>query len=138
MAGAAASDSPAARFVPDRVADSLVRSHESKGLFLPARFAGVGAAASLLVDRVVRLVSGGDAGAYFGASGVRALSSLALTGVLTGAGAEGSSASEASLVSSTSVAASSSSSICLVFGVGALVGKSSLGLMEDRVSGLEK
>lgn len=119
--------------MPDRLVCSLVRSQESKGLFLPVRLIGAESEDSLLVDRVVRLVSGGDAGANLGASGVCALSSLAFTGVSTWA--EGFSVSAAS---STSVAASSSSIISLVFGAGVLAGKRSLGLMEDRVSGLEK
>lgn len=136
MAGAAGSGSAAARFVPDLFVCSLVRIQESNGLFLPVRLIGAESADSLLVDRVVRLVSGGDAGAYLGASGVCALSSLALAGVSTvSILAEGFSVSTAS---STSVVASSSSSISLVFGAGALAGKRSLGLMEDRVSGFEK
>lgn len=60
----------------------LVRRQPSKGLRLPARLVltGVGSLVTFL-DRVARLVSGGEAGAYLGALGVPIFSSPASTGV---------------------------------------------------------
>lgn len=52
--------------------DSFVRGHKSNGLVRIVLFFGVTSAVNLLVDRVVRRVSGGDTGAYLGASGVSA------------------------------------------------------------------
>lgn len=60
----------------------LVRRQPSKGLRLPARLVltEVGSVVTFL-DRVARLVSGGEAGAYLGALGVSIFASLVSTGV---------------------------------------------------------
>lgn len=121
----AASASPC-RFGADVVLCSLVRGQASNGLLRPDElFIGVPSLASLFVDRVVRLVSGGETGANLGASGVFAGAEWAFMGVC------GMGASSAMYMSSTSVAASSSSSATS----GLFVGNSSRGLTEDRVSG---
>lgn len=60
----------------------LVRRQPSKGLRLPARLALAGFGSLVIfLDRVDRLVSGGEAGAYLGALGVSIFSSLAAMGV---------------------------------------------------------
>lgn len=60
----------------------MVRRQPSKGLRLPARLVLIGTGSLVIfLDRVARLVSGGEAGAYLGALGVSIFASLASTGV---------------------------------------------------------
>jgi hypothetical protein len=114
--------SPALFGAGDWLLCSLVRGQESNGLLRPVPFFGV--SANLFVERVVRFVSGGETGAYLGASGVFAGVEWDFWGVW---GASGS----MRFISSTSVKASSSSSVV----VGLCTGKRSLGFTEARVRG---
>jgi hypothetical protein len=100
----------------------LAIRHDSNGLCLLALI-GV-SSASLFIERVVRLVAGGDTGPNFGASGVFSRPVSALEGV---AGASNS----PSCKSSTSVAASSSS----IDGAGFSDWNNRRGLIVDRLSG---
>lgn len=86
----------------------------------------IGVSASLFAERVVRFVSGGETGAYLGASGVFAAAEWVALGVLGGS-------SSKVPMSSTSVTASSSSSV--ISWVAFWVGKSSLGFTVLRLRG---
>lgn len=103
----------------DAVLSSLVRGQVSNGLLRPELLSGVTSCANLLVDRVVRLVSGSETGANLGASGVLTGAGRALLGVW---------GFHDSLMSSTSVGGSSSAWSPV------RAGNSSRGLTEVRMS----